>query len=150
MKKDHTRDYVTEMFRIYAAAGMPTYEEERDRIYSDAQSRCAHEDAARAAAYAERAVEKAAPYLCDIMAAAETFRLLERGGRNDIARAVKAVYCAYPKQPLARDTISCRVRRFASSCPADERTVYRWLREARLLCAALRGLRISYDSQNCQ
>ena len=142
MKKDHTRDYATEMFRLYAAAGMPTYEAERTRIYNDALRRCSQTDAARAVAFAEREVEKAAPYLCDIIAVAATFDLLERGGKHDIVRAVKAVYCAYPTMPLRRDTISRRVRRFASSCPADERTVYRWLREARLLCAAARGLRI--------
>ena len=35
MKKDFTRDYTTEIFRAYAAAGMPTYEAARERVYTE-------------------------------------------------------------------------------------------------------------------
>lgn len=56
---------------------------------------------------------------------------------------MKAVYFAYPQQPICKGDISDRVRRYSMQCPTDERAVYRWLKEARLLCAAVRGLRIA-------
>ena len=145
MKKDFTRDYTTEIFRAYAAAGMPTYEEARERVYKTELAKRDSMDAATAIVQAEIATEKRTPYLLDIMAAEKTLELLERGGKGIIARAVKAVYCAYPTQPLHRGDITNRVRRFSLECPADTSTVYRWLKEARLLCAAVRGLRISDD-----
>lgn len=145
MKKDFTRDYTTEIFRAYAAAGMPTYEEARERVYKAELAKRKSIDAATAIAQAELATEKRTPYLLDILSAEKTFELLEYGGKEVIVRAVKAVYCAYPTQPLRRGDITDRVRRFSSECPADTSTVYRWLKEARLLCAAVRGLRISDD-----
>lgn len=145
MKKDFTRDYVTEIFRAYAAAGMPTYESERERIYNEELAKRSQMNAETAVIQAEIATEKRTPYLLDIMAAEKTIELLERGGKSVIARAVTEVYCAYPTRPLRRGDITDRVRRYSLLCPADTSTVYRWLKEARLLCAAIRGLRISDD-----
>lgn len=143
MKKDFTRDYTTEVFRAYAAAGEPTYEEMRKRIYEEELSKRSSLDPAIAISQAEIATEKQTPYLLDIMAAEKTIELLERGEKPQIIAATKAVYFTRPLQPLRRGDISDRVRRFSISYPADERTVYRWLKEARLLCAAVRGLRIT-------
>lgn len=143
MKKDFTRDYVTEIFRAYAAAGMPTYEEARERVYNNELKKRVSMDVETAVTQAEIATEKRTPYLLDIMAVEKTLELLEHGGKLEIVSAVKAVYFTYPRQSLRRGDISNRVRRFSLECPADSRTVYRWLKEARLLCAALRGLRIS-------
>lgn len=145
MKKDFTRDYVTEIFRAWAAAGMPTYDEARERVYKTELAKRASMDAATAIVQAEIATDKRTPFLLDIMAAEKTMELLERGGKYVIVRAVKEVYCAYPMQPLRRGDITDRVRRYSLLCPADTSTVYRWLKEARLLCAAVRGLRISDD-----
>lgn len=143
MKKDFTRDYVTEIFRVYAAAGMPTYEDARARVYKAELFARSSMDAETAISQAEIATEKRTPYLLDILAAEKTFELLERGGKSAIAQAVKAVYCVNPLQPLRRGDITSRVQRFAFTYPAEARSVYRWLKEARLLCAAVRGLRIS-------
>lgn len=145
MKKDFTRDYVTEIFRAWAAAGMPTYDEARERAFKIELAKRDSMDAAMALVQAEIATEKRTPFLLDIMAAEKTMELLERGEKNAIVRAVKEVYCAYPTQPLRRGDITDRVRRYSLICPADTSTVYRWLKEARLLCAAVRGLRISDD-----
>ena len=143
MKKDFTRDYVTEIFRAYAAAGMPTYDNERERIYQEELTRRAAMDAETAVIQAEIATEARTPYLLDILAAEKTMELLERGNKAVVVRAVKEIYCAYPTRPLRRGDLTDRVRRFSLLCPADTSTVYRWLKEARLLCAAVRGLRIS-------
>lgn len=145
MKKDFTRDYATEIFRVYAAAGMPTYESERKRIYNEELTKYDCVDAEAAIIQADVATDKRMPYLLDILAAEKTIELLERGGKSVIVCAVKEVYCAHPTLPLRRGDITNRVRRYSLLCPADTSTVYRWLKEARLLCAAVRGLRISDD-----
>jgi hypothetical protein len=142
MKKDFTRDYVTEAFRLYAAMGKPTYEDAKATIYKAELMNYKSFDPATAVQQAEIAVEKKEPMLLDILAVDKTIELLERGEKPHIIAAVKAVYFAYPQQPIRKGDISDRVRHFALLCPTDERTVYRWLKEARLLCAAIRGLRI--------
>lgn len=143
MKKDYIRDYATECFRAYAAAGYPTYEEAYARIYDAALRKYSASDAELALQRAEEDADKHTPYLLDIMAADKTFELLNVGNKQQIAAAVKAVYCTLPTIPLSRGDISARVLSFAHKSYADERTVYRWLKEARLLCAAVRGLSIS-------
>lgn len=145
MKKDFTRDYVTEVFRVWAAAGMPTYDEARERIYNTELAKWDALNVETAIVQAEIATEKRTPFLLDIMAAKKTMELLEMGGKHMIVRAVKEIYCACPAQPLHRGDITDRVCHFSLACPADTSTVYRWLKEARLLCAAMRGLRISDD-----
>ena len=145
MKKDYIRDYATECFRAYAGAGYPTYEEAYARIYDAALKKYSASDAELAVQKAEEDAEKHTPYLLDIMAADKTFELLEKGNKHNIVAAVKAVYCSHPYLPLSRGDISSRVLAFAHKSYADERTVYRWLKEARLLCAAVRGLSISDD-----
>lgn len=143
MKKDFTRDYATEAFRLYAAMGKPTYDAARNAIYEAEVEKRSSFDPATAISQAEIAVEKQTPLLLDIMAVEKTMELLERGGKPHIVEAVSAVYFTYPLQPLRKGDISGRVRRYSLSCPTDERAVYRWLKEARLLCAAVRGLRIT-------
>ena len=143
MKKDFTRDYVTEAFRLYAAMGQPTYERAKADIYNAELAKHSGNNPSVAIAQAEAAVNNNAPMLLDILAAERTMDLLERGDKEYIVEAVKAVYFTEPNAPLCRGDISKRVRYHALSCPTDERTVYRWLKEARLLCAAVRGLRIA-------
>lgn len=118
MKKDRTRDYTTDVFRVWAAAGYPTFDE--------ALMRACDDDASRAL------------YHLDILAAAQTIKDLEESERGYIADAVRAVYCT--GRCLSNKDISGRVRRHAREAHADERTVYRWLREARRICAEYRLL----------
>lgn len=144
MKKDFTRDYVTEAFRLYAMLGKPTYEQARQKIYEEELNKISSTvPPDEAVIYAERSADKQTPYLLDIMAVDKTIELLALGGKTHIIEAVKAVYFAYPQQPIRKGDISERVLRYSLQCPTDERTVYRWLKEARLLCAAVRGLRIA-------
>lgn len=143
MKKDFTRDYTTEMFRVYAAAGAPTYERARARIYEHELSKRADSEPLIAVRQAEIAVENQTPFLLDILAVDKTIKLLEQGGKQHIIEAVKAVYFTRPTAQLRKGDITYLVHKFALGFPIDERTVYRWLKEARLLCAAVRGLRIS-------
>lgn len=143
MEKEFTKVYTTEAFRLFARLGFPTYERAQKIVFEQEMRRRSEISPDIAIVQAEKAVEKQTPTLLDILAAERTIALLERGGKTNIVSAVKAVYFVNPQSPLRRGDISNRVRRFAVTYPADERTVYRWLKEARLLCAAVRGLRIS-------
>ena len=127
MEKDFTKAYVTEAFRLYARLGSPTYEAAEDKIL----------------AKEERPVEYETPTLLDFGAVEMTLDLLRQRGKDYITKAVKEIYFVQPMKPLRRGDITNRVRRFAIMNGADERTVYRWLKEARVLCAAIRGLRVN-------
>ena len=143
MKKDFTRDYTTEAFRMYAAMGKPTYDEARAAIYIAELSKRRLMPPDIAITQAQSAVNKRESLLLDILAVGETIELLKKGDRKHIVSAIEEVYFVSPSSHLSRGDISQRVRRYALKCPTDERTVYRWLKEARLLCAAVRGLRIT-------
>ncbi|MGN1473688.1 MAG: hypothetical protein ACI4WZ_06410, partial [Eubacteriales bacterium] len=69
--------------------------------------------------------------LCDFEACAEVFGALKKRDRGYIIDAVRAVYLCEPEKTLGRMEISHRVTSFALTLPADERTVYRYLKIAR-------------------
>lgn len=141
MTKDPTRDYTTAAFRLYSSLGCPTYDKLRDDIYERELKRRELLNPEIAIKQAEIAVAEHEPMLLDILSVQRTLELLSRGEKPHIIAAVKAAYFPEPTRPLRRGDISDRVRRFSLSVPTDERTVYRWLKEARIMCAALRGLR---------
>lgn len=143
MKKDFTRDYATEAFRMYAAMNKPTYKEAAKMIYDKALKECEFQNPELANLAAESAVTKATPTLLDIMAVEKTISILQSGNKSHIAKAVSDVYFTQPTLPLRRGDISARVRRHSLEAFSSERNIYLWLKEARLLFAALRGLRIS-------
>ena len=143
MKKDFTRDYATEAFRMYAAMNKPTYDEAVKIIYNKALKECEFKNPELANLAAESAVTNATPLLLDIMAVEKTISILRNGNKSHIADAVSDVYFTQPTLPLRRGDISARVRRHSLEYFASERNIYLWLKEARLLFAALRGLRIS-------
>ncbi len=143
MLKDPTRDYITEAFRLYARWEKPTYEQACNMIYeSELEKYINTMPPDRAIVKAEKAVDKQTSTLLDIMAVEKTLHLLKQDNKEQITSAVEAVYFTDPKAQLRKGDISNRVRRYAYENHTDERTVYRWLKEARLLCAAVRGLSI--------
>lgn len=146
MKKDPTRDYTTAAFRSFSALGM-TYEQAKESVYHAEIEKWSHLNPSIAVIQAQKAVQQSGPMLLDILSVEKTLEILERGGKPYIVDAVKAVYFFRPTAPLRKGEISLRVRRFALSVPTDERTVYRWLREARMMCAAVRGLNISAEEK---
>lgn len=141
MKKDYTRDYITEAYRLYAAMGQPRHDDIKRDIYNNALMDN-NTNPSAAVAHAEKAVELATPMLLDLLAVERTISLLERGDKSYIIKAIKAVYFVSPSSPLRKGDISNRVHRLSIDMPASERSIYQWLREARLLCASIRGLRI--------
>lgn len=146
MKKDFIRDYATEAFVYWARHGCPSYDEAVERVRARALRRAYGSDPQRASAYADAEVDKAAAGLCDIMACAETFRILDNTGKGLVCDAVRAVYMVEPwKKPKQQD-ISSRVFKFAMKVPLSERQVWYYLDEARKTFALMRGLRVDEDT----
>lgn len=141
MRKDATRDYITAAFRLYSSLGCPTYEKLRQDIYDRELKKREMLNPEVAVKQAEKAVSEQEPMLLDILAVSNTLELLAQGEKQHIVAAVKSVYLVDPNRPLRRGDISARVRQFALACPASEKQVYKWLKDARKLCSAIRGLR---------
>ena len=122
MKKDHLRDYCTNAFRTYAAAGRPTGE-------SAAIVTCDY------------------GALADIIAVMRTLeKLAKRRDGDMILRCVELVYFAEPKRELDAGDISARVVAASMAIPADRATVFRKLRIARYEFAVVRGLNLATKS----
>jgi hypothetical protein len=143
VRKDFVRDYATEMFREYAALGKPSAEL-LTRMLSEADitSRSYETNALRTLLDSYKNAERMSAVMLDIAAVEKTIGQFQKADKKHIIKAVEAVYFASAKNALKKGDISARVRRFAMDLPASEKQVYKWLREARLLCAANRGLRI--------
>lgn len=116
--RDTTRDYTIAQFRLYASLGFPS----------------------KAQVVADKTMHRALQL--DLLAVADTLNALTNSGKDYICQAVSAVYFVAPTKPLHKGEINLRVTKFAVNNYTDERTVFRWLKEARLLCAKLRGLNI--------
>lgn len=142
MRKDFTRDYATAAFRLWASMGCPTYEEALAEIEKRALARAGNVDPLKALAYAEAEIDKRSAELCDIMACEETFAVLDEN-RKYISNAVREVYMIDPAREVRSGDISARVKCYARNTYVSEVQVYRWLRYARELFCAFRGLRLS-------
>ena len=127
MQKEFTRDYVVEAFRLYARLGKPTYEHMKKRVSEETFTESSEFD----------------PLLLDIKAVENTIGILEHQNKSYVIAAVEAVYFASPNAPLRKNDISYRVHRFSLSYPSSESAVWKWLKEARQICAKERGLRIN-------
>ena len=114
--RDSTRDYTIAQFRLYASLGYPS----------------------KAQVIADKTMHQA--LRLDLLAVIDTLNALTSSGKDYICQAVSAVYFVAPTAALHKGEINLRVTKFAVSNYTDERTVFRWLKEARLLCAKLRGL----------
>lgn len=142
MRKDITRDYATDAFRVWALWGCPSYDDAITKVRKEAEARAVGHDPAIDAALADAEVEKRMPVLLDIMACEQTFIMLRRHGKGHICRVVEAVYMKEPHRLIKRNDITSRVLKISAQLPAHESTIYRYLSEARRLFAAFRGLRI--------
>lgn len=149
MKADCIRDYTTEVFRIYAALGKPTTERLQDIIFkAELTNIKEHSRGLDLTNYeiferAKSAVKYHKPLLDDIAAVEKTIHALEKRGKGYVIRAIEEIYFVHPSTSVSHKDITERVRRFSLIYPADIATVYRWLKEARSLCAEFRGLRVS-------
>lgn len=139
MKKDNIRDYATAAFATYARYGRRTEAELRDYIYHKELQRYDRPDIA--VKKAEEEVNRNYALLMDVAAVDKTLDILSKCGDPNRLKVVESVYldCSV----LKKQEISRRVRKIAYELPVGERTVYRWLKEARLMFAELRSLNVS-------
>lgn len=141
--KETYMDTVTAIFARVASLRYPTAEEYEARIRNDVNNRLFRLDPKIIVAKADAAVTTSKPIIADINAVNATFSNLTDRNREYIIQAVKAVYFLYEGDvKIPNKIIKGRALAFAMSYPADVSTVYRWLKEARALCAYYRGLTI--------
>jgi hypothetical protein len=136
-------DTVTAIFARVASLRYPTAEEYETRVRNDVNTRLFRLSPKIIVAKADAAVSASKPIIADINAVNATFSNLTDRSREYIIQAVKAVYLPYKgKALIPNKIISSRVLAFATSNYCTPLTVYRWLKEARVLCAYYRGLTI--------
>ena len=151
--KEWYMDYATHAFSEYAKLGCPTRAEQEERIRRGIYKRFAEKNPEQILRLAERELANHDGLLRDIDAVNKTFDMLlnkipldtvdtEKACRNgaDIANAISYVYFGLHRDKPSNRRICGRVRLYAQTLPASERTVYRWLRYGRRLFAKNRGL----------
>lgn len=149
MIKSHYRDYATDAFRFLAKNGpVAAY---KMRLYNDTlryyqlRESCVETGISApteaAVIRAEQAVLDAMAEIAD-MEAAEFALTAVRNMRGEAAeKAVRAVYMLMPDMERTRGEIEHRVIYASTHLHASRRTVYGWLKLARLVFAEKRGLR---------
>ena len=140
MKKDPTRDYIINAFRLYALWGRPSSQEAEARIYQQALNK--YENLEEDVSKIELFVKKNKCKLDDIESVNKMLKILKTENRDYIINAIENVYFYAPNKDLRRNDITNRVRMYAQKCPASESSVYNWLRYARKICAKERGLSV--------
>lgn len=143
MKKDCIRDYATAAFATYAKYGRRNEAQLKEYIYNKELKKYDRPDIA--VKKAEEEVSRNYPLLMDIAAVDKTLELLAKCGDPNRLKVVETVYLnceLFKKQEISR-----RVRKIAYELPVGERTVYRWLKEARIIFAELRSLNVSESWQ---
>lgn len=136
MKKDNISDYAIAAFARYAHYDRRSENELKEYIYH--RELLKHDRPDIAVKCAEEAVGENAALFADIAAVEKTLELMSRCGDPDRLKAVKAVYVS--KAGSARREVALRICSIALEIPVAERTVYRWLKEARTVFAEIRGL----------
>lgn len=149
MKKEWTRDYATGAFIRYANRGCPTVEEYRQEVQADVYRRCALLPPNVIVVKSEAAILARRPLIEDFEAVARTVRHFQENDQDLIARAIVAIYKGLPEdRPASKKEITERVRRFSCDHYISESTLYRGLKQARLLFARFRGITIGVSGDH--
>jgi hypothetical protein len=139
MRKNSVTDYATAAFALYFKYGCRGSEELREYLYH--RELLKYDQPEIAVKRAETVATEYASLISDVAAVEKTLGLFKQCGDSARYKAVELVYLQGGANN--RKAISLRVRRAALTIPASERTIYRWLREARTVFAEFRGLTIS-------
>ena len=146
-KKEYWLDYATHAFVRYAKLGGPTRKEYEEKLRCAAIKKFAMLPPEKAALKIERVIKDREGRMLDIDAVNSVLKTLEKKGKRDIIGAICAVYFENPIGKPRKGAITSRARRYAIECPADERSVYRWLKSARRLFAIYRGLDLDSEDE---
>ncbi len=139
-RKEWYRDYATHAFITYAALGKPTREQYTGVLKDTLYQKYKLDNPEYAATKIENELRETEPILSDIEAVNQTLDTLEKTGKTEIINAINAVYFFLPRGKPAKGEIEGRVVRYSIDCPASRKTVYLWLKSARLLFCKYRGL----------
>ena len=142
--KESYMDCVTAIFVRSALLKYQSKDEYTRRIRDDVYKRLATLNPQIIVAKADISVSASKPIMEDLEAVEKTFQNLTERDKEYIIRAVKSIYFPYGgTTKIPNKIIKERILAFATDFHADERTVYRWLKEARMICAFYRGITIN-------
>ncbi|MCT8975508.1 hypothetical protein N4T77_02740 [Clostridium sp. CX1] len=149
--KDYIRDYATAAFRFYGENGMSA-EKYRQKIYIEALDEIKKKETKVRSGIskpteevlikAEKAVNERISEVLDMEAVDKVLAELEARHKKYIIKAIEIVYFKDCDKELGAGDIKNRVIKASDEIHADERSIYRWLKQARELFAYQRGLRI--------
>lgn len=148
MKKKHYRDYATEAFRFWSEEGPADRYKQRlwdeaIRRQHQAEGRSGLSNPTEAAIRrAEDELQKKEAQVFDLDAVDRTMKIIRAlpEGKNMI-EALRIVYMEEPQRDFKKGEIQARIVHASQKIGASERTIYRWLGEARHIFAYERGLR---------
>ena len=143
MIKEWTRDYSTGAFIRYANRGCPTTEEYEKAVREDVYRRLAMLPPNVIVMKAEAALSARRPLIEDFDAARKSVEFLSQKGIDWIERAIREIYRGLPEdRPTSKNEITNRVRSFSLDHYVSEVSVYRALKQARLLFSRFRGITV--------
>ncbi|AKN32397.1 hypothetical protein Ccar_16625 [Clostridium carboxidivorans P7] len=149
--KDYLRDYATAAFRFYAQNGMSA-EKYKQKLYIEALDEIKKKETQvkdgiskpteQALIAAEKAVNERISEINDMEAVDKVLAELEARHKKHIIKAIEIVYFKDADKEFTIGDIQDRVHVASTKIPAGERSIYRWLKQARELFSYQRGLRI--------
>ena len=142
-EKEWYRDYATHAYQQYAALGYPTRDSYELKIRQEVLRRNAADPSDEIDKKADKAVADKKPLLADIEAVNIVIDALKVSGKSYVIEAIHDVYFVEPKRKPRRGEIHSRVTRCAADRYASTRSVYDWLRVARLMFCQERGMNTS-------
>ena len=122
MLKDPTRDYVVYMFRFYASLNCPNKEE----IHK-------HKE------------KLSNPQILDLLAVEKSLNEFS----DDIKNAVRSIYFINPTEKPRQNEITERVVNYSIKNYLAEGTVWKYLKQARYICAKHRELNTDFTVKPC-
>ena len=149
MLKEWTRDYATGAFIRYANRGCPTVEEYEKAVREDVYHRLALLPPNVIVMRAQAAVLARRPLIEDFEAAGKMLEFFMSKGQCWMREAIEEIYRGLREdRPTQKNEIALRVRRFAQEHYLSESTVYRALKQARLLFSRFRGVTIGISGDD--
>lgn len=143
MLKEWTRDYATGAFIRYANRGCPSAEEYEQAVKEDVYRRLCTLPPNLIVMRAEAALSARRPLIEDFLAVRRALEFFNTKDREWVSRAVAVIFKGLPEdRPTSKREITERVRAFAISNYISEVTVWRVLKQARLLFSRFRGISI--------
>jgi hypothetical protein len=146
MRKSHIRDYATSAFQFYAKCGsLKRYiDKVKEEVISEQGEGSGTGISTPTEATQERVdkrLNEIRSELWDLEAVENTVRRLELSmGGTDKLKALRTVYIQ--EAQIDKGDIKLRVHKAEIGIPASEKTIYRWLADARRIFAEERELRM--------